>query len=115
MTKTNSVMIAPFRYEVTYDNELSQKAGVLGVCQCDISHIVLDDAVSPGVLCETLLHEALHAMWNQTSLDSKYTDEQEEEVIFAMSPRIFSFIQDNREVVMEWMGVSFSESTTTTQ
>jgi hypothetical protein len=41
---------------------------------------------------ETVLHEVLHHIWALTSLKERYTSEQEEEVIRALSPYLYGVV-----------------------
>jgi len=91
--------IAPFSYTVREDKDACVSAGVLGYCLEDVEVILIDPLSSPGALRDTLLHESLHAIWGQTTLNKKYSDEEEEEALLALSPRILSLIRDNPKLV----------------
>jgi len=95
----SKVRIAPYDYEVQYDDNLSAAAAVLGVCMADTLTILIDPTSARQVMWETLLHEVLHGVWTQTPLDSIYTGEQEEQIIYCMTPRIVALLQDNPELV----------------
>jgi hypothetical protein len=99
--KIRKLRIAPFDYEVVFDDKLSQTAGALGVCLSDTSIILIDPTSSRMVQVETLLHESLHGIWTQTALDKLYTEEQEEQIIFTLAPRIMGLLLDNEELVQE--------------
>lgn len=99
MSKPTEVYVAPFWYEVYYDENLRVSAGVLGACNTDQQKILMDPTQGGEVFWETLLHEMLHAAWTQTALDKTYTGEQEEEIIFTMSPRLVAILKDNPVVV----------------
>jgi hypothetical protein len=101
--KIEGVYVSPFSYEVKYDDQLTKNAGALGATGTDQTYIVLDPSSSRGVLMETLLHECLHAIWTQTALDKEYSDEQEEQVIYTLSPRIMALLRDNPRMVKEWL------------
>ena len=95
----DKVTVAPYEYEVRYDDNLSASASVLGLCMADSLIILLDPTSAPAIMHETLLHEVLHAAWTQTALDGIYTDEQEEQIIFTLTPRIVAFLKDNPHYV----------------
>ncbi len=101
--KTKVLLISPYDYRIHYDDNLSKAANVLGVCQSDDNIIIIDPTSARMVQKETLLHEAMHAMWNQTALDGIYSDEQEEQVVFTLTPRIVALLRDNPAFVKELM------------
>ena len=41
---------------------------------------------------ETALHEIIHQIWALTSLSHRYTSDQEEEIIRALSPYLYSIV-----------------------
>jgi hypothetical protein len=97
MKRPKTIRVGAFDYRVELEPTLAEKAGVLGLCVTDNITIYLDGNMPDPVEAETLLHEALHAMWTQTTLDKMYTDEQEEAIIHSLSPAIFLFLQENRD------------------
>jgi hypothetical protein len=60
----------------------------------DPQHLVINirSDLPDSVWHETLLHEVLHHIWALTPLSSRYTSEQEEEVIRALSPYLYSIV-----------------------
>lgn len=95
MKNIERIYIAPFWYDIVYDQQLSAAAGVLGACNSDILKILMQADNPEPVMMETLFHEALHAAWTQTGLDKAYSSEQEEEVIYSLSPRMTAILKDN--------------------
>lgn len=95
MSRLKKLFISPFTYEVRWHEGLSAVAGVLGAANCDEAVIIMETQQAPAVAMETLLHESLHAMWTQTALDHIYTTDQEEQIIYTMSPRIVALLRDN--------------------
>jgi hypothetical protein len=96
------ITIAPFDYAVRDEPQLQERAGVVGLCNTDTLHLYLDGGLPYGVEAETLLHETLHAMWAQTNLQKRFTDKQQEAVVWALAPRLLSLLRDNPELV-KWL------------
>jgi hypothetical protein len=74
-------------------------AGVSGACDEIQTIILIDPSASLAVKQDTILHEPLHAIWGQTMLDKKYTDDEEEAVIWSLTPRIVALLRDNPDLV----------------
>ena len=98
-----SVRISPYTYKVLSHKGLSAAAGVLGACANDELHILMDPDSPPQVYYETLLHETLHGIWNQTFLATKYSSAEEEDIIYTLTPRIVALLRDNPKLVEELM------------
>jgi len=60
----------------------------------DPQHLVLHvrSDLPDSVWHETVLHEILHHVWALTPLASRYSSEQEEEVIRALSPYLYQIV-----------------------
>jgi hypothetical protein len=101
-TRPATVAISPFDYRVRYEVGLSDKAGVSGLCNTDTLTIFIDGELPDALEPEVVLHEALHAIWTQTGLDKKYSDEEEEEAVWQLAPRILALLRDNPRMV-KWM------------
>ena len=102
MKRPKRLLISPHWYEVKTDPDLSTKGGVVGTCMTDTQVILIDDQLGSTTEIETVTHEGLHGAWHQTGLAKNYTDEQEEEVIWSLTPRIIAMLRDNPEYVM-WL------------
>ena len=102
MTRPRRIRIAPHWYSVRPVKSLSQAAGILGACGSDDTEIIYDPAQAGSILRETLLHEALHAVFSQTELDRVYSDEEEERIVWSLAPRLLSLLRDNPRFV-EWL------------
>lgn len=93
------VYVSPYLYTVVMQKDLSAAAAVLGACMPDDLKILLDPG-SPGlVMWETLFHESLHAIWSQTSLEAKFPNAEQEEIIYTLTPRLVALLRDNPELV----------------
>jgi hypothetical protein len=95
--RVTRLYVAPYWYDVTYDSLLSSVAGVLGACGTDDLKILMQANNPPDVMIETLLHESMHAMWAQTNLLKTFSSDEQEAIIYAMTPRIMAFLRDNPE------------------
>lgn len=95
----STVLVRPHLFQVVYDEQFASVTNTAGACGQDEQKILLDPDLGESVELETLVHEGLHAAWYQTELDRAYTDDQEEQVIWTLSPRIVSFIQDNPKLI----------------
>jgi hypothetical protein len=62
--------------------------------ESDVGHlrIFIRSDLPESVWHETLIHEVLHHIWALTSLKERYSSEQEEEVIRAISPYLYGVV-----------------------
>ena len=95
MARIERIYVAPYWYTIKYDKLLSSVAGVLGACGTDDLTMLMQADNPPDVMAETLLHEAMHAMWAQTNLLKMFSSDEQEAVIYAMAPRIMAMLRDN--------------------
>lgn len=95
----STMLIRPHLFVVAYDEQFASVTSTTGACMEDDQRILLEPNLGRSVELETLTHEGLHAVWHQTELDRVYTDEQEEQVVWTLAPRIMSFIQDNPKLI----------------
>ena len=102
MKHPTKLRIGAYTYQVKMDPKLSEVANVLGTCLSDSLIILVDHNLPDELEAETLLHEALHAIWHQTSLAKKYNDEEEEYIVWQISPHIFRMLRENPRLV-EWL------------
>lgn len=108
------VKVPPFTYTIEDNPDLLGLLGGDGASNANNQMIALDFSQGPDFLRDTLLHEILHMVWAQTPLyeNSEKGKDYEERVIGALSPRILSFLQSNRRLVLWLMGVDDTESST---
>ena len=71
------------------DLELARE-GKYGDSDCERLTIRVRSDVPNSVRRETILHEVLHHIWAQTPLAVMFTEEQEEQVIRALSPMLYA-------------------------
>ena len=86
--KSMRVKVGHVHVVVRWEKGLSRVAGVAGVSGVDLQDVRIDDDLGPDVERETVLHELLHHALTQTVLEKMFTDEQEEQVIWGLSPLI---------------------------
>ena len=100
-TIPETIRIGPHTYEIRHDPETAKRvraAGHAGNSEASQLLIQLDVDLPHTQLADTLLHEALHCMWNQTSLPAGLSAE-EEAVVLALSPLLLGVLRDNPELV----------------
>lgn len=61
--------------------------------------IGLDTRMPESLQRETMLHETLHACWDQTALRALDVDEHQELIITALSPLLVGLLRDNPALV----------------
>lgn len=89
-------------YVVETDQEAKRRLhaeGRRGYTNADDLLICIDDDGPDTAVAETLIHELLHAAWDQTSLRTGPVADHEEEVVSALSPLIFGILRHNPELV----------------
>lgn len=99
MKPPKRVRVGVHFYSVTSIKRLVNNAGVVGVCGEDTQEVGYDADLGAGVERETVLHELLHGSWHQTVLDKLYTDDQEEQVLWGLTPLILALLRDNPTLV----------------
>ena len=105
MTRPKVLRIGAFKFKVRWDKGIDQFAAA-GATNQDMTTILISPTNTRQTRQETLVHEALHAMWKQTPLRVTHPDEEAdspgEKIIQTISPLIYAFIRDNPEVI-EWL------------
>ena len=99
-----SLKAGPYRYGISFDEEMAYDYKYLGVCLHASKRLKLDPRQSDTELPQTLLHEALHALglayeipdWcgHKTDENGKITDK-----IDMMASALLTFLRENRELV----------------
>ena len=96
-----TLRIGPHTYDIRHDPETAKRvraAGHAGNSEAQQLLIQLDTDQPHTQLADTLIHESLHCMWNQTSLPAGLSAE-EEAVVLALSPLLLGMLRDNPELV----------------
>ena len=99
-----TVYVEPYTYEVVQDANWSAQTGNMGNCMNDMQRIIIDSSLTPQSERDTVLHELLHAIWGQTSLQKRDTEDQQEEAIWQLTPRILALLKDNPRLVEYLLG-----------
>ena len=58
------------------------------------------DEYAPGAQAETFIHECLHALFKDSSVDFS-NDDEEERIVEKLAPRLAAFFADNPDQVRE--------------
>lgn len=101
------VIAGPYRYGVSFDEEMAYDYKYLGVCLSASKRLKLDPRQADTELPQTLLHEVLHALglayeipdWcgHKTDNDGKITDK-----IDLMASALLTFIRQNPGLI-RWL------------
>jgi hypothetical protein len=109
------IYVSPHWFEVKYQKDLAKNAGATGTCAEDEQYILIDPELGATVMRETMLHEILHAVWHQTELDNRYSNDEEEKIVWTLAPRLLALIRENPDLMtflMEPDSPTSSRSTT---
>jgi len=98
----SKITLSPHVFTVYVRKGLAAESEAVGLTLPETQNIYLDADLGPGVERETLLHECLHGLWYSTQLERKFKDDQEEDVIYTLAPRILALLRDNPELV-KWL------------
>lgn len=98
-----ALTIGPHRYEVRSDHDtgvLLRAEGSNGDSRpCDLL-IRVDTGRPTSAVAETLLHEALHCAWHQTSFTaSQNLSDHEEAIVTALAPLLLGILRSNPDLV----------------
>lgn len=102
MKPPKRIVVAPFEYKVAREPSMSSIGEAAGGCDPDRTRIVIDANLSGPAEKDTLLHELLHALLSQTDLVrglKAYDKDLEEDVVYALTPRLLSALLDNPDLV----------------
>ena len=110
MSVPTSVIVGPYTYTVKVDAErikvLEKESNteLYGITTHGTLEIDLQPEVADLVLRETLLHEVLHAVLYTTGIADRLSDKNEEHLVRALSPALFSLLRDNHDLVQYLIG-----------
>lgn len=99
--------VGSITYTVRYEPQLTAVTGTNGVCGQDVQSILIDDQLGDDQRRETVIHEALHGVFHDSSLHALFeklqkttSDEDlEETVILELSKRLMALLRDNPHLV----------------
>ena len=95
------IRVGPHTYRIQTGKKAKQHLddlGLVGQCIPAEAVIMVDPDLSGTVAAECLLHEVLHAIYDQTSLRGGGKS-AEEDVVSAISPLIVSVLRDNPSLI----------------
>lgn len=101
----DGIQVGPHRYSVSCDRNALNAAGIamssdlLGHSDHKTLAITLADDLAPSAKRDTLLHEVLHAAFDQTSIAHDIGDKEEERLILRLSPVLLDVLRRNPELV----------------
>lgn len=101
----SSIDVGPFMYTVESDEldllrtSKAEHEILLGHCDEAKLQILVDLEQAAGQLRDTLLHEALHAVFAQLGLDDELGQAKEEMVIRRLSPALLALLRRNPQLV----------------
>lgn len=99
---TNRVVIGPYVYRVKEDAKLLPVAQASGAAVHEAEVILLDPGMSCNMEKETVLHEALHGVWNAALGTVTFSEKDQEKAVRSLAPWLIMFLRDNPELI-EWM------------
>ena len=97
-----TVTIGAHTFEVRTDTEtgkLLHDEGSRGDSRPDHHLIRLDTGRPRTAVAETLLHETLHCLWDQTALTVHEANEHQELVVTALAPGLLALLRANSDLV----------------
>ena len=109
MRPPKKILVAPFEYDVALEPTLASIGEASGGCDPDRTRIVVDALLSESAKKDTILHETLHALIHQTDLARRlkeFDKDLEEDLVFALTPRLFALLLENPELVEYLVGGS---------
>lgn len=94
------VTVGPHRYRIrsTGKSTLLDLQGLMGQTDSRSNEILVSPDQSDGQQADTLLHEILHAAYDQTSL-RRLDAEAEEAVVSALTPILLGVLRNNPDIV----------------
>ncbi|HXH58456.1 hypothetical protein [Iamia sp.] len=88
-----------YRVLVDHDGLVGVHADNRGSTHNETLTIALDGSLAATLQRETLLHETIHAAWDQTALTALEVQEQQEVVVTAFAPVLVAILRDNPKLV----------------
>lgn len=95
------ITLGPHNYEIRSDVDtarLLRDEDARGDSRPDQLVIRIDVDRPHTAVAETLLHEALHCVWHQTSLRVEHDNDAEEKAVTALAPLLLQMLRRNPEL-----------------
>ncbi len=104
MRLPRKVIVAPHIMSIQYDddNRLKEIDDLNGLCDFDTGRIWIQRKQTPIMERDTVLHEVLHALLDQTGAKRRFKEvgtDFEEEMVVELTPRILQVLRDNPRLV----------------
>lgn len=99
------VYVHPHTYSLAIDRDgrLDELEDLNGLCDFDRQRIWVKTPQTPGMERDTVLHEVLHAVFDQLDVKRRMKEEVgkefEEDVVYALAPRLLAVLKDNPGLV----------------
>lgn len=92
-------IVHPYVLRVKADNEACRAVGATGYYMNDDHVIYYDDKRPDSIVLDALVHELLHALWDQAGMnelvDSTDGKSDGEKIIRAITPRLIALLREN--------------------
>jgi len=75
--------------------------GINGDCDCEAGIIRYDSTETGFRHVNTILHEVLHAVWDQVGLNATLTEEQQEQVVTSLASGLTMILADNPHITIQ--------------
>lgn len=100
MREIKKVRINGHHYDLAYyDKSNIRKDECYGECQKHRNQILIAPNLNKSVEKETVIHEMLHAIWSEYSLDNFFPEEQEEVLVTTLAKGIHSVLENNPKLM----------------
>lgn len=99
------IAVGPFAYTINTDRTAhlevcaTEHSDLLGHCNRRTQTISVDTSQVADQLCDTLVHESLHAITDLVGLASEWDSDKEEAIVTRLSPAILGWLRANPKLV----------------
>lgn len=101
MLPPKKIHVGPFDFDCQHDPEHLAALGGAAAMNFAKLRIVYDKSQAPGYLRDSILHEVIHAAYQQTNLfeNSEAANEREEALVAALTPRLLDVLRANPKLI----------------
>lgn len=107
LDKIHAVRIGGTDYEITLDDDMLKVDGMCGMIDAASTEIRVSSQLSPQATHATILHEAVHAILQQSGHDNTENPDADEPLVEALAHGIHAFLKDNVLLVCDICGMQF--------